>query len=238
VAATANTNGTATVTWSTNEASNSRVDFGTAPDNLSQNASDAAAVTSHSIPLSGLTPGATYHYRVRSADAAGNAAQSPAPPTPPANFRVPQAVDVAPNATVIETGTAGGGTFASLSADDNVFYNVNSTLTGTRTSSWYGSFTGVANGLSNLRANYRGRNSVSCTQTVHIWRWTTSTWVQLDSRAVGTTEVALLNLTPTGAAADYVSGTTGDGEVRVRIRCTRATNFASNGDLLRISFVR
>jgi Domain of unknown function (DUF4082)/Bacterial Ig-like domain/Bacterial Ig domain/Purple acid Phosphatase, N-terminal domain len=238
VAATANTNGTATVTWSTNEASNTRVDFGTVPDNLSQNASDAANVTSHSIQLSGLTPGATYHYRVRSADAAGNAAQSPAPPAAPANFRVPQAVDVAPNATVIETGTAGGGTFASLSADDNVFYNVNSTLTGTRTSSWYGSFTGVANGLSNLRANYRGRNSVSCTQTVHIWRWTTSTWVQLDSRAVGTTEVALLNLTPTGAAADYVSGTTGDGEVRVRVRCTRATNFASNGDLLRISFVR
>ena len=73
---------------------------------------------------------------------------------------------------------------------------------------------------------------------MHIWRWTTNTWVQLDSRAVGTTEVAINNLAPTGAAADYVSGTTGDGEVRVRIRCTRTTNFASNGDLMRISYVR
>ena len=239
VSATANTNGTATVSWTTNEASNTRVDYGTAPDNLNLNASDAAMVTSHSIQLTGLTPGATYHYRVRSADAAGNAAQSPAPPAAPSNFRVPEAVSAAPAATVIQTGTAGGGTAASLSADDNVFFNVNSTLVGTRTTAWYGSFTGVTNALNTLRVNYSGRNSVSsCNQTVHIWRWTTNTWVQLDSRAVGTTEVALNNLAPTGAAADYVSGTTGDGEVRVRIRCTRNSNFASNGDLLRISFVR
>ena len=90
VSATANTNGTATVSWTTNEASNTRVDYGTAPDNLNLNASDAAMVTSHSIQLTGLTPGATYHYRVRSADAAGNAAQLPAPPAAPANFGVPR----------------------------------------------------------------------------------------------------------------------------------------------------
>jgi hypothetical protein len=239
VSATANTNGIATVTWNTNEASNTRVDFGTAPDNLNQNVSAAALVTAHSIQLTGLTPGATYHYRVRSADAATNAAQSPAPPATAANFRVPEAVSQAPATTVIQSGTAGGGTAASLSTDDNVFYNVNSTFLGTRTTAWYGSFTNVTNSLNTLRVNYSGRNSVSsCTQTVHIWRWTTNAWVQLDSRAVGTTEVAINNLAPTGAAADYVSATTGDGEVRVRIRCTRTTNFASNGDLLRITFVR
>ena len=86
VSATANTNGTATVSWTTNEAPNTRVDYGTAPDNLNLNASDAAMVTSHSIQLTGLTPGATYHYRVSSADAAGNAAQSPASPAALANF--------------------------------------------------------------------------------------------------------------------------------------------------------
>ena len=71
---------------------------------------------------------------------------------------------------------------------------------------------------------------------MHIWRWTTNSWVQLNSRSVGTTEIALNNLAPTGAAADYVSGTTGDGEVRVRVRCTRATNFVAEGELMRITY--
>ena len=91
---------------------------------------------------------------------------------------------------------------------------MNSTTSGTRTTDWYGSFTGVTNALSNLQVSYTGRNTVSCTQTVYIWRWTTNAWVSLSARSVGTTEVALANLAPSGAAADYVSGTTGDGEVR------------------------
>jgi hypothetical protein len=119
-----------------------------------------------------------------------------------------------------------------------VFFQVNSTTTGTRTTSWYGSFTGVTNALANLRVNYRGRNSAACTQTVDIWRWTTSTWVQLDSRSVGTTEVSLSNLIPAGAAADYVSGTAGNGDVRVRTRCTRTANFQAFGELMRITYLR
>ena len=66
---------------------------------------DAAAVTAHSVRLTGLTPGATYHYRVRSADGAGNATTSPAAASPPATFAVPLApVAKFPAATVIETG--------------------------------------------------------------------------------------------------------------------------------------
>jgi hypothetical protein len=137
---------------------------------------------------------------------------------------------------VIQTCALAGGTFSSLSADDNVFLVVNSTTTGTRTTAWYGSFSSVPNSLANLRVSYRGRNSASCTQAVHIWRWTTNTWVQLDSRSVGTTEVGLANIAPAGAAADYVSGTTGSGELRVRLRCTRSANFSANGDLLRIAY--
>jgi hypothetical protein len=236
--ATAAVNGTATVAWSTTEPANARVDYGTSPTALTQNATRASLATTHSIQLTGLTPGATYHYRVRSADGAGNATTSPASPAAPATFTVPINVDSAPNATVIETGTAGGGNAAALSADDNAFFQVNSTTSGTRTTSWYGSFTGVSNALADLRVNYRGRNSGSCTQTVDVWRWTTSTWVQLDSRSVSTTEVSISNLAPTGAAADYVSGTTGDGELRVRVRCTRTTNFQAFGELMRITYRR
>jgi hypothetical protein len=238
LAATAEAAGTATVSWTTDEPSDSRVDYGTAPDSLGQSATAGGLVTSHSVQLTGLTPGATYHYRVRSSDGSGNASSSPAAPAAPASFRVPETVSATPGVTVIQTGTAAAGNAAALSADDNVFFQVNSTTTGTRTTAWYGSFTGVTNALSNLRVSYSGRNSASCTQAVHIWRWTTNSWVQLNSRSVGATEIALADLAPAGAAADYVSGTTGDGEVRVRIRCTRTANFVASGDLMRITYQR
>jgi Domain of unknown function (DUF4082)/Bacterial Ig-like domain/Bacterial Ig domain/Purple acid Phosphatase, N-terminal domain len=230
VAATAAADGTATVTWTTDEASDSRVDYGTSPTALTQNATDAAAVGNHSIRLTGLTPGTTYHYRVRSTDGSGNAASAP---TTPATFSVP--FTAFPAATVIETGTLRGGTAASLTADDNVFFQVNSTTTGTRTTSWYGSFTGAPAGLSNLRVTYVGRNSRSCTQVVAAWRWTDSTWQQLDSRAVATADVTLADLVPPGAAGNYVSAT---GEVRVRVRCTATTNGFSSGDQMKITYVR
>lgn len=65
----------------------------------------------------------------------------------------------------------------------------------------------------------------SCTQTVAVWRWTTSQWVQLDSRTVATTEVLNADLRPAGTLADLVSGATGDGELRVRVQCTRSSSF-------------
>jgi Domain of unknown function (DUF4082)/Bacterial Ig-like domain/Bacterial Ig domain/Purple acid Phosphatase, N-terminal domain len=238
VAASANVNGTATVSWSTNEASDSHVDYGTDPGALAPSPGDAARVTSHSVQLTGLTPGATYHFRVRSADAEGNESTSPAPPAAPASFRVPENVTAGPAATVLQAGTLAGGDAASLVADDNVYFQVNSTTSGTRTTDWYGSFPGVTNTLSNLRVSYTGRNTVSCNQTVYVWRWTTNSWVSLGASTVGTTEVARTNLAPSGAAANYVSGTTGDGELRVRVRCTRSSNFVANGDLMQISFQR
>jgi hypothetical protein len=121
-----------------------------------------------------------------------------------------------------------------------VYYQVNSTTTGTRTADWYGSFT-APNELLTLSVSYRGKCSVaSCLQTVDIWRWSDSTWVQLDSRTVGTTEVAILNLAPTGVLEGYVNGAAGNGDVRIRVRTTRAgtTNFISQGDLLSLTYGR
>ncbi len=61
-------------------------------------------------------------------------------------------------------------------------------------------------------------------------------WVSVDSRPMGGTEAELAGLSPTGAPADFVSGTTGDGEVRVRVSCTtRSGGFTSRGELLRLS---
>ncbi len=115
---------------------------------------------------------------------------------------------------------------------------MNSTTTDTHTTSWFGQFTGVSNALQNLRVSYKGKNSQVCAQTIAIWRWTTNTWVQLNSRSVGTTEVAISNLIPPGAAANFVSNTTGPGAVRVRVRCQKSgVNFAARGDLLQLDYV-
>jgi subtilisin family serine protease len=151
----------------------------------------------------------------------------------------PTQVTTTPNATTIETGSLLAGTAANLASNDDSFYEVNSNTSGQKTTAWYGTFTGVTNALSNLRVSYSGKNSRSCTQTVSIWNWNNSSWVTLDSRTVGTTEVVLANLVPGGTISRYVSGTAGDGEVRVRVRCrVSGAAFLASGDFLQISYVR
>lgn len=75
VAATA-TQTALTASWLTSEAATSRVEYGTTTDYGSQTPLDSALVTNHSVTVAGLTPGTTYHFRVRSTDAAGNATVS------------------------------------------------------------------------------------------------------------------------------------------------------------------
>ena len=230
-AATAAADGSATITWTTDEPSDSRVDFGTSPTALTPTPTDAADVTAHSVRITGLTPGTTYHYRVRSEDAAGNAATDPT--GTPATFRVPVRVTAAPSAVTLETGTLAGGTFAGLAADDNVLYRVNSTTGTTRTTSWFGRFTGVPAGITSLSTTYRGSNSRSCTQVIAVLRRTDGTWQQVSSVSQGTTETTRANLVPTGAAANYVSG----GEVQVRVSCsTTAGTFVASGELLQVTY--
>lgn len=73
---TANTTGTSvTITWTTNEASTSRVDYGTTAS-YGSNVEDLTLVTSHSVNLTGLTTDTLYHYQVTSKDAANNQVQS------------------------------------------------------------------------------------------------------------------------------------------------------------------
>ena len=145
-----------------------------------------------------------------------------------------------PSATGIFSGKLRSGTYSRLGADDNSYYQVNSTTSGTRVSDWYGRFSSVTNALSNLKITYKGSNSASCAQRVYVYRFDGSPgWVQLDSRSVSTTEVLVSSLAPSGAPADYVSGTSGDGEVRVRVRCARSSpSFYASGDLLKIGYER
>jgi hypothetical protein len=66
----------ATITWTTNEASDSQVEYGPTTAYGSLGLLDGNRVTAHSQALGGLVAATLYHYRVRSRDAAGNLAVS------------------------------------------------------------------------------------------------------------------------------------------------------------------
>ncbi len=66
----------ATITWTTNEASDTQIEYGPTTSYGSSTTINSSLVTSHSQSLTGLTAGTTYHFRVKSADSAGNATVS------------------------------------------------------------------------------------------------------------------------------------------------------------------
>jgi hypothetical protein len=67
---------------------------------------------------------------------------------------------------------------------------------------------------------------------LYVWNWQTSAWTQLDSRPVGAAEAGVTVPVPQ-PIADYVSGTSGTGTVRARVRTYHATKaFVSSADLL------
>ena len=72
VSHTAVTSSTATIRWTTNEASDTQVAYGTTAAYGSTTALDTIRVISHTVVVTGLAPSTTYHYQARSRDAAGN----------------------------------------------------------------------------------------------------------------------------------------------------------------------
>ncbi|MDC4206521.1 MAG: fibronectin type III domain-containing protein [Candidatus Manganitrophus sp.] len=65
-----------TISWTTNEAADTQVQYGTTSAYGSTTSLNNAMTTSHSQGLTGLSPSTLYHYRVLSKDAAGNLATS------------------------------------------------------------------------------------------------------------------------------------------------------------------
>ena len=66
----------ASIQWTTNESSDSQVEYGLTASYGSATPLNATLVTSHQVSLGGLSGSTTYHYRVKSKDAAGNLAAS------------------------------------------------------------------------------------------------------------------------------------------------------------------
>lgn len=66
----------ATIGWATNEPATTQVEYGTTAEYGAQTTKELAYVTNHSVQISGLTPGTTYHYRVKSDDGGDNQSSS------------------------------------------------------------------------------------------------------------------------------------------------------------------
>ncbi|MEK7510814.1 MAG: peptidoglycan-binding protein [Patescibacteria group bacterium] len=66
----------ATITWTTDETSDSQVEYGATSSYGATTTLDTTLTTSHSVSLTSLSPSTVYHFRVLSRDAAGNLATS------------------------------------------------------------------------------------------------------------------------------------------------------------------
>lgn len=67
---------TATITWKTDQASSSIVEYGTTTDYGTEVGDTDEQVTTHTVEVIGLSPDTTYHYRVKSDDGLGNTGYS------------------------------------------------------------------------------------------------------------------------------------------------------------------
>ena len=76
VSASGITSGAASISWTTDELSDSQIDYGLTTAYGSSTALDTSLLTAHARSLSSLSPGMTYHYRVKSRAAAGNSKTS------------------------------------------------------------------------------------------------------------------------------------------------------------------
>jgi hypothetical protein len=108
----------ALIAWTTNEASDSQVEYGTATAYGSTTPVQGTLLTAHAVLLTGLRDATQYYYRVRSRDAAGNVATSPM-----GTFTTPAAPDTTAPSVSLTAPAAGAtvsGTIAvTASAADN-----------------------------------------------------------------------------------------------------------------------
>lgn len=220
------TTSAATITWTTDEASNSVVEYGLTAS-YGSSVSNANNVTTHSIPLTGLNANTLYHYRVKSTDGAGNPATSA--DNTFQTLPLPVSTNYAPTGTTILADSLNSGSFSNLATNNASYYQVNSTTSAPRTSDWYASVTISQSpaSVSKLTTTYDGNNSRSVTQTLFLFNWSTATWTQIDSRAVGATDVTITNVQI--APANFISPT---GEIRLRVlgSLTNNKSFISRGD--------
>lgn len=124
------------------------------------------------------------------------------------------------------------GDYTRLAANDASRVSISAGVTGGQyLTDWYGTVT-LDHPPLNLAVTYDGNYTVSRTQTLYLWNWTTSAWVQVDQATVSTSDVT--RTWSTGSPAAYVSGTR---QVRLRVATnTRSSSFTCRGDYMAFNY--
>ncbi len=139
---------------------------------------------------------------------------------------------VVPSSVAMLKGTVTGGSVASLTANDAVRMTVTASYALKKyQTDWYGTAT-LAHPPTKLTLTYDGNYSLSRTQTLYLYNWTTSAWTQVDVATVGTADVTRTYVTTSPAA--FVSAT---GEVRARVlAATNNKTYSCRGDYMAFTY--
>src|SRR3989338_4590446 len=109
------TSNSATITWTTNEPSDSQIEYGLTTSYGSQTTSNSNLVTSHSQTITGLTASTLYHYRVKSRDISNNLAIS-------GDFTFTTTAISTGTVSVLPTVETGGAHHSGDNADDSLIW--------------------------------------------------------------------------------------------------------------------
>ena len=131
-----------------------------------------------------------------------------------------------PTSVTMLIGTIGSGTYANLAADDASYLRVNAAKSGSKYyTNWYGTTT-IAETPTELTITYNGKYSTSRTQTLYLYNFSSSSWTQINSGSVGTTDVT--KTYTTASPANFISAS---GEIRVRVSAnSRNSTYSCYGD--------
>ena len=138
-----------------------------------------------------------------------------------------------PTSITVTSGSTGSGTYANLASNDASYLRLNSTSSGTRTLDWYGSVTvsQSASSIAKLIVNYDGHNQISRTQILYLYNFTTSTWTQIDSRTVSTSDVSVTY--EQTSPSNFISS---GGVIRLRVYSSGGTqNYTSFADYMQFT---
>ena len=128
-------------------------------------------------------------------------------------------------------GSVTSGSVASLAADDASRMTVTAAKSGKWRTDWYGSVF-VNHPPTSLTITYDGNYSVSRTQTIYLWNWSSGSWTQVDQASIGTSDVTRTYTTASPTA--FVSGAN---EVRVRVLGNnRNSTYSCRADYLAVTY--
>jgi hypothetical protein len=146
------------------------------------------------------------------------------------NFVVRTNFTYSPSSTTIIAGSGCNCGLGNLASNNDVYFKVNSTTTGTKKADWFGSvvINQQPSSVNKLTINYDGKNSTPLTQVLYLYNWNTADWVQINSSTVNASDL-FLTYTENNPT-NYISS---GGEIRVRVyNSGSSSSFITFGDLL------